>query len=123
MLARRDQQLSDSAGDGCVDVGLHLHGFEGEQFGAALDGMVGLHGDAGNYAGGRRWNLPGIGGVGFGVSALDYAQCAIANVDFAGLTVELEEERAGAVGMRVDLTMSVLPCSISMVISSPDFRP
>ena len=50
MLAWGYQQLGDPAGDGCVDVGLHLHGFEGEQLGAALDGMVGLDSDAGNYS-------------------------------------------------------------------------
>ena len=87
MLAGGYQQLGDPAGDGCVDVGLHLHGFEGEQFRAAFDGMVSLHRDAGNYAGRRRWNLAGIGRICFGVSAFDNAQCAIANVDFARLAI------------------------------------
>ena len=74
MLAGGYQQLGGPSGDWGVDVGLHLHGFEGEQLGAALDGMVGLDSDAGNYAGSGRGNLTGIGGVGFRVSALDNAQ-------------------------------------------------
>ena len=37
VLAVGDQEFGDSAGYGGVNVGLHFHGFEGEELGAALD--------------------------------------------------------------------------------------
>src|SRR5204863_4996395 len=39
--------------------------------------------------------------IGLGMSALDYAQRAIADVHFAGLAVQFKKERASAVGMRL----------------------
>src|SRR5580704_10237147 len=87
VLAVSDEDFGDAAGNCGVEVGLHFHGFEGEEFCAALYGLIGLDGDAGDYAGGGSADLPGLGGIGFGMGALDDAEGAIADVDFARLTV------------------------------------
>jgi len=60
-----------------------------------------LHSDAGNYPGCGCGNLPGVGGISFGVRALDHAQGAVADLDLSGLPVELEEQGARPVGMRI----------------------
>jgi len=70
-------------------------------------------------------NLPGIAGR-LWVSALDYAQCAIANVDFSRLPLS-SKKVCGYIGMRIasgeEFDDERFACSISMVISSPDFKP
>src|SRR5580704_8638274 len=101
VLAVGDEDFSDAAGNRGVDVGLHFHGFESEKLCAAFYGLIGLDGDAGDYAGGGSADLAGIGGIGFWMRALDDAEGAIADVDFARLAIQLEKEGAGAVGMRI----------------------
>src|SRR5205807_8685477 len=63
--------------------------------------VIGLHGNAADDACGRRSDLTWIGRIGLGMSALDYAQRAIADVHFARLAVQFKKERASAVGMRL----------------------
>src|ERR1700730_8500051 len=81
VLAVSDEDFGDATGNCGVNVGLHLHGFEGEKFCAALYGLVGLDGDPGDYARCGSADLAGIGGIGFGMGALDDAEGAVANVD------------------------------------------
>ena len=87
MLAVSDQEFGDATGNGGVNVGLHFHGFEGEEFRAALDGLIGLDSNAGDYARGGCADLARLGGIGFGMGALDDAEGAIADVDFARLAI------------------------------------
>jgi len=49
---------------------LHLHGFQCQKFSTTFNGMVNLHGDAADKAGGGRADLAGVFGIGLGVGAL-----------------------------------------------------
>jgi hypothetical protein len=73
VLPWRDQEFYNAAGDGCVDIRLHFHGFEGQEFRSALDWMIRLHGDSADYTGSRRCHLARIRGVCFRMGALDDA--------------------------------------------------
>src|SRR5580704_11645399 len=87
VLAVSDQKFGDATGNGGVNVGLHFHGFEGEELCATLDGLIGLDGDAGDYACGGCADLARLGGVGFGMGALDDAEGAIADIDLTRLAI------------------------------------
>ena len=59
-------------------------------------------GDAADQACGGRADVAGIAdGIGLGMAAFDDAEGAVADVDFARLAVQFEEQGAGAVGMGV----------------------
>jgi len=87
MLAVSDQEFGDATRNGGVNVGLHFHGFEGEELCAALDSLIGLNSHAGDYACSGRADLARLGGVGFGMGALDDAEGAIADIDLTRLAI------------------------------------
>ncbi len=91
MLAGGYENFHDAAGNGRIDIGLHFHGFESEKFGAAFHRVIRLHGDTADDAGSRSGYVARIGGIGFGMRALDDAQGAITDVHFAGLAVQLKK--------------------------------
>ena len=87
VLAVCDEEFGDATGNGGVNVGLHFHGFEGEELCAALDSLIGLDSNAGDHARSGSADLARLGGVGFGMGALDDAEGAVADVDLARLAV------------------------------------
>src|SRR5260370_37769490 len=64
MLSGGHENFHDAAGNGRIDIGLHFHGFESEKFCAAFHRVIGLRGDAADYAGSWGRDLAGIGGGG-----------------------------------------------------------
>ena len=126
VLSVRDEEFGDFPGNCRVDIGLHLHGFEREEFCAAFDGLIGLHGDAGDDAGGGRADLAGIGGVGLGMGALDAWRARSRTLTSRGWPLSSKNNvrvpsGCGSLAVR-NLMMSVLPASMSTVISSPDLQ-
>ena len=68
---------------------------------ALLELLIEFHGDSRDHAGNRRADLSGLIGVGLGFGLLGHLQLTVADRDLAGLPVELEEDGACAVGMRL----------------------
>src|SRR5258708_33378154 len=100
MLPRCHVEFRDAPGYRRINVRLHLHGFQCQKFSTPLDGMVNLHRDSADEAGGWSAHLTGIFGVGLGMAALNDAQRAVAHGDFPRLAVEFEEKRARAISVR-----------------------
>src|SRR5258706_9970225 len=94
-------EFRDAPGYRRINVRLHLHGFQCQKFNTPLDGMVNLHRDSADEAGG--WSAPftGVFGVGLWMAALNDTQRAIAHSDFARLAVEFEEKRARCIRVRL----------------------
>ena len=65
-----------------------------------FSGLIQLDGDGGHDAGDRRADLAGVRGVGLDSRLLLHVELLIADVDFAGLAVQFEEDGASAVGVR-----------------------
>jgi len=78
MLSGVHQKFYDAARNGRVDIGLHFHGFEGKKFRPAFHRVIGLHGNAADYAGRWSGHLAGIGGIGLWMGALNDSQRPIA---------------------------------------------
>src|SRR5258708_39024946 len=97
MLPRCHVEFRDAPGYRRINVRLHLHGFQCQKFSTPLDGMVNLHRDSADEAGGWSAHLTGIFGGGLWMAALNDARRAAAHGDFAPLAVELEELRRLAI--------------------------
>ena len=68
--------------------------------GPSFHRLVEPYGNRGHYAGNGCADLAGQCRVGFRLGRFLHLQAAIAHGDFAGLAVQFEEDRAGAVGVR-----------------------
>ena len=96
-----DEDFGDLPGDFAVDGGFHLHGFEREQLLALGDLVAGFDGHGDDHARHRRADLLGVGGVGLGGLDAVGLQRLVDDGHIARLAVELEEDGARAVGMRL----------------------
>src|SRR5215510_10754575 len=90
----------DGASDRSIDSALHLHGFHDEQAVALLHLLVERDSHSRDYPGYWRADLTRLVRVCLRFRLLRDLQGTIANRDFAGLTIEFEEDRAGSIGMR-----------------------
>ena len=101
VLAGLHQHLLYLPADRRVNRTLHLHGFHHQQPVAFFNLLIQLHRHGGHHAGNGRADLAGLRGIGLAPRLLFRLQAAVAHRDFSRLTVQLEEHRACAVGVRL----------------------
>src|SRR5258708_33453878 len=100
MLPRCHVEFRDAPGYRRINVRLHLHGFQCQKFSTPLDGMVNLHRDSADEAGGWSGHLNGSFRGGLGVAAVNDPQRAVAPGALPLVAVELDEKPARALRVR-----------------------